>query len=215
MNGVTAGRARVQRVVAFDVDGTLTTRDCVVPFLLRVAGWRSAARLLAHGPSAVRAAVQRDRDRLKGIVSRAVFAGRTASTVSSLGESHASHIARNWLRPDSLRTLRGHQEEGDRVVLVSASFEVYLVPLARHIGVADVLGTRLTVNSADGVLSGELEGPNCRGAEKVHRLEAWMEHEGIDRGSVSMVAYGDSAGDREMLTMADVAYWVDDRAVGR
>lgn len=209
------GGARIQRVVAFDVDGTLTTRDCVVPFLLRVGGWRSAGSLLARGPGALRASVQRDRDRLKGLASQAVFAGRAASSVASLGESHATHIAQHWLRADTLRTLRRHLEEGDRVVLVSASFEVYLVPLARHLGVADVLGTRLAVSSADDVLTGELEGSNCRAAEKVHRLESWMEHEGIDRSSVEMIAYGDSAGDREMLAMADVAHWVDVREVGR
>jgi phosphatidylglycerophosphatase C len=215
LSGVVDGRARIQRVVAFDVDGTLTTRDCVVPFLLRVGGWRSVGRLLACAPGILRAGLRRDRDRLKGLASRAVFAGRRPSTVTSLGEDHASRIAQHWLREDVLRSLEGHLEEGDRVVLVSASFEAYLLPLARHLGVADVLGTRLAVNSADDVLTGELEGPNCRAAEKVHRLESWMEHEGIDRSSVVMIAYGNSAGDREMLAMADVAHWVDGREVGR
>src|SRR5215510_540176 len=35
-------------VAAFDVDGTLTTRDCVTPFLRRAAGLRLWTTLLGH-----------------------------------------------------------------------------------------------------------------------------------------------------------------------
>ena len=35
-------------VAAFDVDGTLTTRDCVVPFLYRAGGLRAGLALVRH-----------------------------------------------------------------------------------------------------------------------------------------------------------------------
>ncbi|MCB1149091.1 MAG: HAD-IB family hydrolase, partial [Chlamydiia bacterium] len=50
-----------------------------------------------------------------------------------------------------------------------------------------------------GVLTGKLLGANCRGPEKVRRiLETFGPKE-----SYLLYAYGDSAGDREMLALAD------------
>ena len=63
-------------VAAFDVDGTLTTRDCVVPFLRRFAVRPTAlGGLLARSPGTIAALARRDRDALKVAVSEAVFRG--------------------------------------------------------------------------------------------------------------------------------------------
>src|SRR5207247_1629419 len=72
-------------------------------------------------------------------------------------------------------------------------------PIGRRLGFDAVLATRLEVDGA-GVLTGQLAGANCRGPEKVARLRAW-------RGDTLVVAYayGDSAGDREMLAVAGEA----------
>jgi len=51
----------------FDVDGTLTTRDCVLPFLRRAAGARLATALLRHPLALATGLARRDRDRLKAL----------------------------------------------------------------------------------------------------------------------------------------------------
>ncbi len=54
----------ITRVAAFDVDGTLTRRDCVVPFLRRVAGTRLLTQgMLRQGVAVSGAAARRDRMR--------------------------------------------------------------------------------------------------------------------------------------------------------
>ncbi len=58
------------------------------------------------------------------------------------------------------------------------------------------------------MFTGDLDGPNCRGAEKVHRLHAWLDEHHGGRCGVEVVAYGDSPGDRELLADADAAHWV-------
>ena len=74
-------------VAAFDVDGTLTVRDCVRPFLLRVGGWHSVVSALARKPIAsAGAADHRDRDRLKELIVGGVMRGRTVQQVEALGE---------------------------------------------------------------------------------------------------------------------------------
>jgi phosphatidylglycerophosphatase C len=58
----------VTRIAAFDLDGTLTTRDCVVPFLREVAGTgRIVAGLLRRPTASGRALARRDRDALKQV----------------------------------------------------------------------------------------------------------------------------------------------------
>ena len=70
-----------------------------------------------------------------------------------------------------------HRQAGHRVVIVSASPTVYLDAAGRRLGVDAVLATELEVG-ADGRLTGRLAGPNCRGEEKVKRLQAWLDGSG-------------------------------------
>ncbi len=197
-------------VAAFDVDHTVTTDDCVVPFMRRVAGTapfvaRVGVGALRHLPALVR----RDRDRLKAIAARAAFAGRRWTDIEGLGEAFAAEVAASGLRPDTMARMRWHHAQGHDVVFVSASFTAYLEPLARRLGVVTgVLGTELVVGS-DGRCTGELRGGNCRGPAKVHRLHRWLDEHRGGRAGVDVWAYGDSPGDRELLADADHPVWAD------
>jgi phosphatidylglycerophosphatase C len=197
-------------VAAFDVDGTLTVRDCVGPFLVRVGGRAGLAAALARKPLAsAGAALRRDRDRLKEVLVGGVLHGRAIAQVEALGEQFAERVAAGWLRADTIARLRWHQRMGHRTLLVSASLSPYLRPLGRRLGVDDVLCAeprRDGDHFADG-----LEGANCRAAEKVRRLDAWLESSGLAESTVW--AYGDSAGDRELLQRADHPLLVKDTVV--
>ncbi|MFM2183744.1 MAG: hypothetical protein RJB61_2038 [Actinomycetota bacterium] len=187
-------------VAAFDVDGTLTSRDCVVPFLVRVGGWGGVAA--AFGRRAVRSAsllVQRDRDGLKDIVVSGVLRGRHVDEIEQIGETFAAEVHDRWMRSDTVARLRWHQRSGHSVVLVSASLGQYLRPLGRRLGVDGVLCTE--PRSDGGAFVDGLDGPNCRAAEKVRRLEAWLADRGLT--GAPLWAYGDSSGDRELLARAD------------
>jgi phosphatidylglycerophosphatase C len=192
-------------VAAFDVDGTLTVRDCVGPFLVRVGGRAGVAAALARKPIAsVGAALRRDRDRLKEVLVGGVLRGRAIAQVEALGEQFAERVAAGWLRPDTVARLRWHQRMGHRTVLVSASLSPYLQPLGRRLGVDDVLCAE---PRRDGDHFGDgLSGANCRAVEKVRRLDAWLD--GVGLTDATVWAYGDSAGDRELLERADHALLV-------
>lgn len=187
-------------VAAFDVDGTLTKRDCVVPFLLRVGGRRALLAASLRNPwLLLSTAVGRgDRDRLKALVVGSVVRQRDLAVLEKLGKAFAIEQIARWLRPDTMMRLRHHQRLGHRIVLVSASLGPYLHPLANEVigGIDAVLCTELEVDG-DGRCTGRLAGPNCRGPEKRRRLTAWL-----DGRRVVLWAYGDSAGDDELLAMA-------------
>jgi len=197
-----------RRVAAFDVDGTLTTSDCVVPFLRRTAGTsRLVGRMLRSPFTLAGAVVRRDRNALKAASAAAAFRGVPVATLEADGALFAREVFDRRLRADVVRALRGHLDDGDTVLLVSASFEVYLRPLAELLGVDDVLAVRLATDD-QGVLTGCLDGPNCRGPEKVVRLHDWLDRHAGGRAAVHLSAYGDSTGDRELLADADEVHWV-------
>jgi phosphatidylglycerophosphatase C len=192
-------------VAAFDVDGTLTTRDCVTPFLRRAAGMRLWTTLLRHPATVGAALARRDRDRLKEIACSALQ-GQAGAALDRLGVSYAGEIASGWLRDDTIARLRRHRELGHTVVLASASLDPYLVPLGELLEVDGVVCTVLE-RGPDGRLTGRLAGENCRGREKARRVREWLDGSGLD--GAELWAYGDSAGDIELLELADHPHRVD------
>jgi phosphatidylglycerophosphatase C len=204
----------MMRVAAFDLDGTVTDRDCVVPFLRQVAGtWTMVVGLAARPVHLGGALARRDRDAVKAAATRAAFRHRRVETVEPLAHRFAADVHRDWVRPRAAEQIAEHRDAGDAIVIVSASFELYVEPLGSLLGVDGVLATRLVTDA--GYFTGDLDGPNCRGPEKVQRLHAWLDEHHGGRSAVEVVAYGDSPGDRELLADADVAHWVDAVRGGR
>jgi phosphatidylglycerophosphatase C len=193
-------------IAAFDVDGTLSTSDCMVPFLLRLGGKRGMLAAAVRRPLATLMAVAgRDRDALKEVVAGGVYRGRSLAAVHAEASSHAADVAARGLRPDTVARLMWHRQQGHTTVLVSASLEDYLHPLAEVLGVDHVIATRVAHDGQR--FNGRLQDGNCRAAEKARRLSEWIASTG--GGQVTLWAYGDSRGDEEMLAMADHPVWVN------
>lgn len=203
---------QVRTVAAFDFDGTVTRSDTLIPFLRRSAGSiRTARALLALSVRITRSmAGAGSRDEAKEELLRRLLAGQPVAALEAEAESFADHVVGHGLRRETLERIEFHRAAGHELVLVSASPELYVAPVARRLGFAAALGTRLEVGP-DGRLTGRLVGRNCRGPEKVRRLEEWL---GED--ACTVVAYGDSRGDRELLAFAgDRAVWMNRRRRAR
>ncbi|EGV33163.1 HAD-superfamily subfamily IB hydrolase, TIGR01490 [Thiorhodococcus drewsii AZ1] len=189
-------------VAAFDFDGTITTRDTFVPFLSLAFGRRRVA--LAFAVLAVEGVKVwlrlSTRDRFKELIVAKLFRDASVSRLSAVGREHARRIE-SLIRPAALERIRWHHDQGHHLVMVSASLDLYLEGIAEHLGFQDLLCTAPSRDQS--AFDGGLEGPNCRGPEKVRRLEALLG----DLSDVELYAYGDSAGDREMLAAADHPYY--------
>lgn len=195
-------------VAAFDVDNTLTVRDCVVPFMKSVGGISRLSKvLLTDIGETFQSVRRRDRDSLKMKFVDGVFAGKDAREVESLGIQFASKVADKWLRSDVATRMRWHQEQGHVVILVSASLGAYLHPLGDLLEVDAVMCTEL--EEKDGLLTGKLVGQNCRGKEKASRVQKWCQESGIATEDL-VYAYGDSSGDTELLELFSEPTWVND-----
>ena len=153
--------------------------------------------MLGLAPAAARYVLDRDRGRLKAAAVRRFLAGMPKPELEAWAQTFASEEGRALLRPDALRAWRRWQSDGARLVIVTASPETIVAPIARGLGADLLLGTKLAFDPS-GRVTGELDGANCRGPEKVRRLQA------VFKDDVRLeAAYGDTDGDKEMLALAE------------
>ncbi len=193
-------------IAAFDFDGTLARRDTFLPFVRLMRG--TPRVLLATALAGLRS---RDRDTLKVATIGHLFRGVPADVLDARGRAYAATLG-DLLRPEMVARLRWHQQEGHAVVIVSASLGAYLRPLAEELGLDAALAVEL-VTGADGCLTGGVVGAlNTRGPEKVARLQAWAAERFGPATDFELWAYGDSAGDEDLLALADHPTWVGRRA---
>lgn len=210
-----------EKVYAFDFDGTLTTRDTFLAFIRHARGnlaflWG----MLLHSPWLVLMKLGLYPNwKAKQRVFAHFFKGMTIDDFNQQCWFFA-YDKRSLIRPKAIEALRQAQEEGARVLIVSASVENWvgrcieaaLATAPQHPSISSPTGggregaiTLLCTNiEVDGErLTGRLLGKNCYGAEKVNRIqEALPQREGYE-----LIAFGDSRGDKEMLDYADERHY--------
>ena len=193
----------------FDLDGTLTKGDSLFPFLLFACGaWRFCLRLPLVAPVLAAMALKLiGRDRAKEIVLSIYLRGMTRAELTDAGERFAREKLAGMLRPAGVEKLAWHRDRGHRCTLASASPAVYVEPWARAAGFDDIVASELEYDAA-GRATGRLAGANCRGAEKLRRLEALYG----DLGRVVAHGYGDSEDDRPFLERCTESHFQPFRA---
>ncbi len=190
-------------VAAFDLDGTLTEGGSVFHWLRFIAGDSTVARaalplLIPLTVGAVRSG--RWADAAKERLFRAVLAGRDLDEVTRASREFILHHLADEGRAAVLARLEWHRDQGHDVVLVSASPQIYVDILVDEFRIAGGLGTRLAVDDR-GRLTGSYLGKNCRGTEKMRRLNEWIAARHYATAPV-IFAYGNSRGDRRLLAGA-------------
>jgi phosphatidylglycerophosphatase C len=187
-------------IIAFDFDGTLTWRDSFMAFLRWRAGpARFALGMARLAPASVAYLGHHDRGRLKAAATRVFLGGAALDDLRASADAFADGAAAGLLRPDALSRWHDWRQRGAVLVIVTASPEIVVAPFARQLGADTLIGTRLATDAA-GKVTGAFDGANCRGPEKVSRLRQMF---GPDVKLAA--AYGDTTGDREMLSIADEA----------
>jgi phosphatidylglycerophosphatase C len=199
-------------IALFDLDGTLTWRDTLLPFLLgflrrrphRALGlWRLPLALWFYW---------RDRDRgaLKSRVIRMVMRGEKRAALDTWAQRFVADFKlKRRFRPVALAVLEAHRASGDHLVLLSASPDLYVPLIGRLLGFERTLCTELEWQGDR--LDGRLKTPNRRGEEKLRCL-AWLREQ--YRG-VPVIAYANSASDLDHLREADRALLVNGDSAAR
>lgn len=115
--------------------------------------------------------------------------------IEQLVEETLDEIADPLVYAEALTLIEDHKREGRKVYLVSASPEQIVRPIGRHIGVPDIIATRIKTDGA-GFFVGEVD-QYAMGPGKARAIEALADAQGIDlEGSY---AYSDSVTDLPMM----------------
>lgn len=207
----------MKKLYLFDFDGTLTTADTLLCFIRHACGtWRFAVGFALFSPLLVLMKLGLYPNwRAKQRLFAWYFRGTRADDFDTACRRFAADNT-HLLRPDTIDILRRALADGDTVAVVSASIDNWVRPFieplaADGISMPCVLGTRVEVG-ADGRLTGRFATRNCYGPEKVSRILGHYPDLAAHRADYHVTAYGDSRGDREMLTFADEPYLVRGRA---
>lgn len=199
------------RVAVFDLDGTITYRDTLVPFLLHVLR-RRPLRVLRLWPlpwALARYAVFRDRGVLKESLIRYVLGGLDRREIAAHVERFLDDLWPRGLRPGALETIERHRAAGDHLVLLSASPDLYVPRIGARLGFADVVCTHVQWDGDR--LHGYLATPNRHGPEKRRCVE---ELRGLHPGA-TFSAYGNAASDLVHMAIVDAPCLVNANAAAR
>ena len=191
------------RMVAFDFDGTITTKDTFALFLRYWAGTAKwALNLIRLLPVFILYGLRIiDRNSVKRHVVRRFFKNKSHAELESKAQKFAREIIPGLIRDGALETLKNKNKPPYTLYIVSASITPYLREWAKSQEITHVIATNLEV--VNDRLTGEIDGENCWGPGKMAKISSEL----AEIPYIIEEAYGDSRGDREMLDAAHVSYW--------
>ena len=188
-------------IAIFDLDRTLTKRGCFTPFILYVA-IRRPHRLLSFHRIILAALCNivgvYQRGDIKLLMWREVLGGLPREEAESLGNSFAKIWIQNTLRRQTKKNIKKHQKAGDRLILATAAMDIIADPIGRTLGFDEIISTR-THWTAEGRVSGNFDGRNCYGEEKLRRVKLTLG----DLAPSKTSAYSDHITDLPVLLWAE------------
>jgi phosphatidylglycerophosphatase C len=195
----------------FDLDGTITRHDTLLPYALGYAlrrPWR-LPRLLVMLPALAAFGCQLiDRGGLKSWLVRATLGGASRADVEGWNAHFLPRLLRRGLFTEALQAIAAARTRGAQLVLLSASPDLYVPAIGDRLGFTRTICTELRWR-ADGRLDGRLASRNRRGEEKARCVRELLAELRPERSS----AYGNSRADLPHLGLVSDGVYVNGRAM--
>ncbi|WP_314385812.1 HAD family hydrolase [Pseudomonas brenneri] len=189
-------------LVIFDLDDTLIHGDCATLWSEQMGrlGWVDPDSFMRKNHELM-AAYSRGELAMEEFMDFSLepMIGRTPEEVAHLVEPWVEDIIEPLIYSDATRTIARHRQNGDRILVISASGTHLVTPIAARIGIDEVLGIELDV--AHGVYSGKTVGVLTYREGKITRLMQWLEQEGESLEGAYF--YSDSRNDLPLLSKVD------------
>lgn len=186
----------------YDMDGTLVSTNLVHSFLFFARNEPSIPRSVlksAAGVAKIPAFVAVD------AVSRfkfnemlfAGYAGTFRDRLLEFSEEHFEQVLKPNIFPGTYELVENARRKGLRQVIISGSLDFMVTPLARHLGIDDIITNQLVFE--DDVATGELVKPIVAGAHKARIIQQYAEAHDIDL--LASYGFSDSISDYSMLSV--------------
>lgn len=196
-----------RRLAIYDMDRTVTFSGTYTGFLLHVARRMAPWRLVLF-PGVLLlmlAYVLRlvTRARLKEL-NQGLMIGFNVERAKLMPhvESYAETVIATNLRNGAVAQIERDRADGCILVLATASYRLYVEPIARRLGFDAVIATDHLSQDLRYVRA-KIAGENCYDTGKLRMIKAWMAAEAIDRSQAHIRAYSDHVSDAPMLEFAD------------
>ena len=185
----------------FDFDGTITNADMYTKFIrFSSIPWRSVIGNIVLMPFFYMYKLGLfPVSKLRIMTSYFAFARRDFETLDSDGANFARDIIPNYLRKNAIDRIHWHKSNGDEVVIVSASLDIYLKHWCMRHGLILICSQLEVVN---GIFSGRYISGDCCSITKSKRIKDMFDLEKYER----IYAYGDTTEDLDMLELAHEKY---------
>jgi phosphatidylglycerophosphatase C len=170
---------------------------------------KSLGVLLFLCPLLLFAIGKRDHGQLKSAFIRSILGGETRSRIDAWTAQFIPALLKHGVFADALSEIARHKQDGARLVLMSASTDLYVPAIGTALGFDDVICTGVRWNGDH--LDGHLTTPNRRGTEKTRCLEALR----TTYPNLTTAAYGNAGSDLDHLRLADQPLLVNAPASAR
>lgn len=191
-----------KEIALFDFDGTITTKDTLIEFIRFAKGpFRFYLGFILNLPYLIGYKLKFiSNQTAKEKVLQFFFRDTPVEIFTEYCTDFSKNVLPKLIRPKAFEEIRRLKERNTIVVIVSASPENWVEAWARRLQL-EVITTRLEVKN--GMITGKIVGKNCHGKEKVNRIAE--KYKLKDYRIVA--AYGDTNGDKPMLSLAQKAYY--------
>ncbi len=190
------------QLALFDFDGTLTPKDSMLEYIKYTHGSaKFYLALMVLSPMLVLFTIGIvSNDKAKQMLLRYFYKGWDVDRMTAFGDQFATEVVPTIISANGNEWLKWHQEQGHRIVIVTASASVWLKAWCAA-NQLELIATELEVQH--GKITGKYQGKNCRGEEKVQRIQAAIPLNDYEY----IYAYGDSKSDKPMLALAHKAHF--------
>lgn len=186
----------------FDFDGTITHNDTFSLFLKfsldsktqLIGGIRLAPYIAGYKLGWVTDKTIRTK------LCQVGYVGYDANSLKDMGQEFAKKVLPTCVRENALERIFWHKQQGDQIVVVSASLGVYLESWCHSLGL-DVICNQL--ETYNGILTGHFIDGDCGYLEKVNRIKNKYDLSQYP----TIYAYGDTPNDYAMLELAHKKYY--------
>lgn len=195
-------KTKASGLAVFDFDGTITSRDSFLEFIRFTHGsWQLWGGLLKHSYSIVFYFLGRyPNDRLKEKIFTHFYKGLSHEQMEIWGNAFANGRLLEICRPQALRCLAWHREQGHRVIILSASAAIWIGAWCEQRDL-ELIATRWEFEN--GRCTGRISGSNCWGPEKWRRLREKTN----PANYTYSYGYGDQSADKHFLQHLQESYY--------
>ena len=191
----------MKKLYLFDFDGTLTYKDTMFLYLKFYNSMKFYVQFVKHIPLFVLLKLKlADAEKVKKSFISSILKGESRTKIEKKSQSFFEKDQDEIFRVNALEFINNIDRTQTESYIVSASLDIWVKPFAEKLKMK-LLSTRAEFKND--IFTGNFIGKNCNGPEKVKRIIETVNERKFDK----TIAFGDTSGDREMLSWADESHF--------